>query len=171
MISLRRSLLSVVGTIAVVISSGSLAASQVAGPRPLPSADPQLLLTEGRALLNQGKRDDADRVLKAAIDAATQSSLAQDDKDRVIGAASLSLASMRQELSRNAEGLVYYQQALTALERLNDDGGIARALVGIVTFGRQPLVDEEKQQHGPALSQPRAARDRARLSAEGIDAA
>jgi CHAT domain-containing protein/tetratricopeptide (TPR) repeat protein len=107
------------------------------------SPDPRALLDEGRALLKQRRAADADRTLQAAIEAANQSNLAPDDKDRVVGDASLMLGGMRQLSGQSGEAAAYSQQALAAFERLNDDAGIARALVRVVSSTQLPLAKEE----------------------------
>ena len=141
-VSLRR-VLPCLAAIAVAISTGTLAASQTVGPQSLPASDPRALVAQGQALLKQGNRTEADRVLKAAIEAANQSNLDPGDRDRAIGGAALLLADMRQQANGDGEAAEYFQQALTSFERLNDDAGIARALAGLVWNRRDPFEKEE----------------------------
>ena len=139
----RRRALSVAAAIAIALATGTLAASQAPDQRPRPS-DPREMLESGRALLKARQPNEAEPVLKAAIETANQSNLEQRDRDRVIGEASLLLGGMRQRSVRDAEAVTYFREALTIFDRWNDDAGIARALAGIVSYSQAPFAEEER---------------------------
>lgn len=130
--------------VAGAVSSTPVASRERPNQAARPSTDPGELVRAGQAQLDAKQPSDAIRTLQAAIEAVNTSALDQRGRDAVVARAEYLLGLADAAIGQVDDRAAHFARALALFERLDDDAGAAEAAVGVVTYGKQPFVDEER---------------------------